>query len=37
MVLVSCCLFFLIGTDFFPTVDAGQIRLHVRNPPGTRD
>ncbi len=36
MALVSCCLIFLIGTDFFPTVDAGQIRLHVRNPPGTR-
>jgi multidrug efflux pump subunit AcrB len=36
VVLVSSCLFFLIGTDFFPTVDAGQIRLHVRNPPGTR-
>jgi multidrug efflux pump subunit AcrB len=36
MVLLSCSLFFLIGTDFFPTVDAGQIRLHVRNPPGTR-
>jgi multidrug efflux pump subunit AcrB len=25
-----------IGTDFFPTVDAGQIRLHVRAPAGTR-
>jgi multidrug efflux pump subunit AcrB len=36
LVLVSCCLFFVIGTDFFPSVDAGQIRLHVRNPPGTR-
>jgi multidrug efflux pump subunit AcrB len=36
MVVVSCSLFFLIGTDFFPTVDAGEIRLHVRNPPGTR-
>jgi multidrug efflux pump subunit AcrB len=36
MVIVSCCLFFLIGTDFFPAVDAGEIRLHVRNPPGTR-
>src|SRR5207253_5211276 len=22
--------------DFFPTVDAGQLRLHVRCPPGTR-
>jgi multidrug efflux pump subunit AcrB len=26
----------LIGKDFFPTVDAGQIRLHVRAAPGTR-
>jgi len=25
-----------IGTDFFPLVDAGQIRLHVRAPSGTR-
>jgi multidrug efflux pump subunit AcrB len=28
--------FHLIGKDFFPTVDAGQLRLHVRAPPGTR-
>ena len=25
-----------MGTDFFPQVDAGQMRLHVRAPPGTR-
>ncbi|MBE7157517.1 MAG: efflux RND transporter permease subunit, partial [Rhodospirillales bacterium] len=25
-----------VGRDFFPTVDAGQIRLHVRAAPGTR-
>ena len=25
-----------IGQDFFPAVDAGQFRLHVRTPPGTR-
>ncbi len=24
------------GRDFFPSVDAGQIRLHVRTPAGTR-
>ena len=37
LVAVSLCLLFpLIGEDFFPTVDAGQIRLHVRCPPGTR-
>jgi multidrug efflux pump subunit AcrB len=25
-----------IGTDFFPAVDAGQIRIHARAPAGTR-
>jgi CzcA family heavy metal efflux pump len=25
-----------VGRDFFPTVDAGQFRLHVRAPAGTR-
>ena len=35
-VALSCCLFPWIGTDFFPSVDAGQIRLHVRAPAGTR-
>ena len=25
-----------VGRDFFPNVDAGQIRLHVNAPPGTR-
>ncbi|HWB76143.1 MAG TPA: efflux RND transporter permease subunit [Nannocystaceae bacterium] len=25
-----------VGRDFFPPVDAGQIRLHVTAPPGTR-
>jgi multidrug efflux pump subunit AcrB len=25
-----------IGEDFFPAVDSGQMRLHVRVPPGTR-
>jgi multidrug efflux pump subunit AcrB len=25
-----------VGRDFFPVVDAGQLRLHVRTPPGTR-
>ncbi len=27
---------FRVGQDFFPTVDAGQIRMHVRAPAGTR-
>jgi multidrug efflux pump subunit AcrB len=35
-VSLSLGLFLLIGMDFFPTVDAGQLRLHVRCPPGTR-
>ncbi|HLK37627.1 MAG TPA: efflux RND transporter permease subunit [Polyangiaceae bacterium] len=26
----------LTGSDFFPTVDAGLIKLHVRGPPATR-
>lgn len=25
-----------LGSDFFPTVDAGQIKLHIRAPSGTR-
>ena len=33
---LSCGLFALLGTDFFPTVDAGLIRLHARLPTGTR-
>jgi multidrug efflux pump subunit AcrB len=32
----SACLLPFIGEDFFPKVDAGQLRLHVRVPPGTR-
>jgi multidrug efflux pump subunit AcrB len=35
-VALSSALFLHIGSDFFPAVDAGQIRLHVRCPPGTR-
>src|SRR5882762_8778709 len=35
-VTLSLGLFWLIGMDFFPTVDAGQLRLHVRCPEGTR-
>lgn len=36
LVAVSCLLFPLLGMDFFPQVDAGQMRLHVRCPPGTK-
>ena len=32
--VVSCGLFFVLGRDFFPSVDAGQIRLHMRGPTG---
>jgi multidrug efflux pump subunit AcrB len=32
----SLFLFPLLGRDFFPEVDAGQMRLHVRAPDGTR-
>jgi multidrug efflux pump subunit AcrB len=32
----SFCLFPLVGRDFFPVVDAGLIKLHVRGAPGTR-
>jgi multidrug efflux pump subunit AcrB len=33
---VSMQLMFLIGRDFFPYVDSGMMRLHVRAPQGTR-
>ncbi len=33
---LSCLLYPALGRDFFPTVDAGQIRLHLRVPTGTR-
>ncbi|HXK20513.1 MAG TPA: efflux RND transporter permease subunit, partial [Polyangiaceae bacterium] len=35
-VAASLALFPLIGRDFFPNVDAGLIKLHVRGVPGTR-
>jgi len=34
--LVSCGLYPFLGRDFFPSVDAGQIRLHMRAATGTR-
>ena len=34
--IASLLLYPFVGRDFFPTVDAGQLRLHVRTPPGTR-
>ena len=36
LVVFSALLLPFIGEDFFPVVDAGQIRLHMRAPPGTR-
>jgi multidrug efflux pump subunit AcrB len=36
MVLISFSLIPFLGRDFFPAVDAGQFRLHVRAPAGTR-
>jgi len=36
IMLVSLPLLPFLGRDFFPDVDAGQMRLHVRGPPGTR-
>jgi len=33
---LSCGLVFILGRDFFPSVDGGQIRLHMRLPTGTR-
>jgi multidrug efflux pump subunit AcrB len=35
-VVVSLALTPMLGKDFFPTVDAGLIKLHVRGIPGTR-
>jgi multidrug efflux pump subunit AcrB len=34
--LLSLGLFMFLGEDFFPQVDAGQLRLHVRGRPGLR-
>jgi multidrug efflux pump subunit AcrB len=36
LIIVSALLFPFMGRDFFPQVDAGQMRLHVRAPAGTR-
>ena len=34
--VLSCGLYPFLGRNFFPSVDAGQIRLHLRAPTGTR-
>jgi multidrug efflux pump subunit AcrB len=35
-VVASMSLVFFVGQDFFPRVDSGQMRLHVRAPAGSR-
>ncbi|HZC16693.1 MAG TPA: efflux RND transporter permease subunit [Caulobacteraceae bacterium] len=34
--LASCLLFATLGANFFPSVDSGQIKLHIRAHAGTR-
>jgi len=36
MTFASMLLYGFLGRDFFPQVDGGQIKLHVRGPTGTR-
>ncbi|MBJ6724997.1 efflux RND transporter permease subunit [Geomesophilobacter sediminis] len=36
VILVSAGLVFVVGTDFFPSVDAGIMKLQIRAPSGTR-
>ncbi len=36
VVVATVALAPFVGRDFFPQVDAGQLRLHVTAPPGTR-
>jgi multidrug efflux pump subunit AcrB len=36
LMVISLLLFPALGRDFFPEVDAGQMRLHVRSAPGSR-
>src|SRR5262249_49327219 len=35
-IATSFLLLFVVGEDFFPAVDAGMMKLHVRAPPGPR-
>ena len=36
MIVGTLPLLYVTGEDFFPTVDAGLMKLHVRAPSGTR-
>jgi len=35
-IIASMALLLIVGEDFFPPIDAGMMRLHVRAPTGTR-
>jgi multidrug efflux pump subunit AcrB len=36
VLMLGAAMFVLVGRDFFPAIDGGQIQLHVRAPAGTR-
>jgi multidrug efflux pump subunit AcrB len=36
LMLLTFCIPFVAGTDFFPSADTGLMKLHFRGPPGTR-
>jgi multidrug efflux pump subunit AcrB len=36
IVALGAAMFMLVGRDFYPAIDGGQIQLHVRAPSGTR-
>ena len=36
VIVGSMALLLIVGEDFFPAIDAGMMRLHVRAPTGTR-
>lgn len=36
LIVISGCVVPFLGRDFFPLIDAGEFRLHVRAPAGTR-
>ncbi len=36
LLVLGACLYLVVGRDFYPVVDAGQIKLHVRAPAATR-
>ncbi len=36
LIMISIALVFVVGTDFFPAVDTGLMKLHFRSPAGSR-